>query len=138
MDAVRIADGEMVALKRVSRKIHPYEREIATMFSTEPLKSDPRNHCVPIFEVLDVPETDDFLLVMPMLRAFNNPPFKAVGEAVEFFRQLFEVCLAVLNLHASFDSDLQGLQFMHECHVAHRSVAVSQREPSRMLMKPSP
>jgi len=59
---------------------------------------------VPIYEVLEVPgDSDAKVLVMPLLRAFDDPRLETVGEAVEFFRQVFE-----------------GLQFMHENHVAHR------------------
>ena len=83
----------MVQLKHISRRQHPYEVEIATMFSSDPHKSHLKNHCVPIFEVLADPNDDDsFMLVMPLLRAFDNPRFLTVGEAIEFFRQIFEVC----------------------------------------------
>ncbi|PCH36056.1 hypothetical protein WOLCODRAFT_140201 [Wolfiporia cocos MD-104 SS10] len=104
LDATRIADGSMVVLKKILKSEHPYEIDINEFFSTEPLKSDPRNHCIPIYEAIDVPEQDDaVLLVMPLLRRFDSPPFETVGEAVEFFSQVFE-----------------GLQFMHDHHVAHR------------------
>ena len=95
MDAVRISDGEMLMLKSISRTKFPYEVEIATMFSSEPLKSDPKNHCIPIFEVLDVPNNEDKqILVMPLLRAYDSPRFQSVGEAMEFIRQMFEVRLS--------------------------------------------
>ncbi|KAL4243618.1 hypothetical protein ABKN59_011686 [Abortiporus biennis] len=42
-------------------------------------------------------------MILPLLRTFNNPSFQTAGEALEFFRQVFE-----------------GLDFMHQCHVAHR------------------
>ncbi|CAL1706324.1 unnamed protein product [Somion occarium] len=104
IDATRISDGELVVLKRVSHAEHPYEKEISLFFSQEPIASHPHNHCVPIYDVLDLPEDDDyFILVMPLLREYDNPRIKSIGEAVEFFRQLFE-----------------GLQFMHHCCVAHR------------------
>lgn len=104
MDATRIADGEMVFLKRIRRRVHPHEVKISELFSSEPLKSHPRNHCVPIFEVLDVPNDDNLaILVLPFLRQFDSPRFQTVGEGIEFFRQVFE-----------------GLQFMHQAHVAHR------------------
>jgi len=104
MDATRVSDGEVVALKHISTKFHPYEVDIGRMFSREPLASDPRNHCVPIYEVLQFPDdSDSVLLVMPLLRSYNNPRFDTVGETVEFFRQVIE-----------------GLQFMHDQHVAHR------------------
>ena len=92
LDAIRNSDGESVTLKRINRNIHPFEVEIATMLSAEPLRSHPSNHCVPILEVLDVPNQEGLqIIVMPLLRAFNDPAFVTVGESVEFFRQLFEV-----------------------------------------------
>ncbi|KAH8107733.1 kinase-like domain-containing protein [Cristinia sonorae] len=104
MDATRLSDGEMVLLKSVKHSWHPYEIEITKMFSEEPLRSHPQNHCVPVFEVLASPRDPDIsLLVLPLLRQHEDPPFETLGEVIEFFRQVFE-----------------GLQFMHQCHVAHR------------------
>lgn len=79
-------------LKHVKSKAHPHEAEIGLYFSSEPLVSHPKNHCVPIYEVLDLPDSDhEIIIVMPLLRKFNNPRIKSVGEAAEFFRQVFEV-----------------------------------------------
>ncbi|EKM54751.1 uncharacterized protein PHACADRAFT_96349 [Phanerochaete carnosa HHB-10118-sp] len=104
LDATRISDGKIVMLKRVFVQENPREVEITTKFSSEPLVSNPRNHCVPIIEILTVPDAEDiFLLVMPLLRAFNSPRFNTLGEVIECFGQIFE-----------------GLQFMHQNHVAHR------------------
>ena len=94
LDAIRISDGEFVTLKKISCKDYPDEITIGTMFNSEPLKSDRKNHCVPIFEVLDVPDReDDFILVMPLLRDFRSPRFVTVGEVVEFFYEVTEVCI---------------------------------------------
>ena len=100
MDATRIQEGEMVVLKRISKSLHPFEVEIGRMFSSEPLSSDPRNHCCPFYDVLQDPSDDDTLLiVMPLLRRYIDPEFMSVGEAVECFRQLFEVRIpALVNL----------------------------------------
>ncbi|CCM03211.1 uncharacterized protein FIBRA_05335 [Fibroporia radiculosa] len=104
IDATRIADGDMVALKKVEISKHPYEVEIGNFLSSEPFISHPRNHCVPIYEVLRVPDDSDVvLLVMPLLRRFNSPRFQTIGEAIEFFHQVFE-----------------ALQFMHQLRIAHR------------------
>ncbi|TFK77755.1 hypothetical protein K466DRAFT_508139 [Polyporus arcularius HHB13444] len=43
---------------------------------------------------------------MPLLREYDDPKLATVGEAMELFRQMFE-----------------GLQFMHEHHVAHRDIS---------------
>ncbi|KAH8107731.1 kinase-like domain-containing protein [Cristinia sonorae] len=104
LDATRLSDGEMVALKRIKRSEHPYEIELTKFFSEEPLRSHPRNHCVPLLDVLDSPhDSDEAILVLPLLRRFFTPAFETLGEALEFFRQIFE-----------------GLQFMHQSRVAHR------------------
>jgi hypothetical protein len=92
MDATRISDGTYVSLKSLKPSVHPYEVEIATYLSSEPLASDPKNHCVPIYEVLKVPDVDDcVIMVMPLLRSYDSPPLQTFGECVDFFQQIFEV-----------------------------------------------
>ncbi|KAG2363391.1 hypothetical protein BDR07DRAFT_1356392 [Suillus spraguei] len=104
LDARRIQDGARVSLKRIDVSRHPYEIEIGRYFSTPPLSIDPANHCIPIYDVLEVPSDDHtVILVMPLLRDVTNPSFDTVGEVVDCIHQLFE-----------------GLRFMHRHHVAHR------------------
>jgi len=104
MDATRTSDGKVVTLKRIKRGDHPYEADIALYFSSQTLASQPANHCVPVYEVFALDAGDDtMIMVMPLLRPYNDPIFDTIGEAVECFRQLFE-----------------GLQFMHKHRVAHR------------------
>lgn len=92
MDATRISDGECVMLKRVSVIKHPDEVEITRYFSSEPLASHPRNHCIPLYDVLEPPDDPELvIIVLPYLRHYDSPRFKTVGETVEFFRQIFEV-----------------------------------------------
>lgn len=82
----------MVTLKRIKRGDHPYEADIATYFSSAALITQPANHCVPVYEVFALDDEDDIMvMVMPLLRPYNNPTFDTTGEAVECFRQLFEV-----------------------------------------------
>ncbi|CCM03897.1 uncharacterized protein FIBRA_06048 [Fibroporia radiculosa] len=104
LDATRASDGSLVVLKRILVSEHPYEVEISQFFSSEPLVSDPHNHCISIYDVLHVPDEDGMvILVMPLMRRYDSPPLQTVGETTELFRQIFE-----------------GLQFMHQHHVAHR------------------
>ncbi|KAG1792652.1 uncharacterized protein HD556DRAFT_1379030 [Suillus plorans] len=104
LDARRIQDGARVSLKRINISRHPYEIEIGRYFSTHPLSIDPANHCVPIYDVLEVPvDNHTVIIVMPLLRDIMNPSFDTVGEVVDCVHQLFE-----------------GLRFMHRHHVAHR------------------
>ena len=92
MDATRIADGAFVSLKLVEKSDHPYEAEIATYLSSEPLRSEPGNHSVPIYEVLCIPDDENTeILVMPFLRSYGSPRFDTFGECMEFLRQIFEV-----------------------------------------------
>lgn len=103
LDATRIADNTVVTLKKIKTSRHPYEIDIGRYFSTEPRASDPANRCVPIHEVLDIPDDPEHkLIVMPLLRKFFDPHFLTVGEAVEFFRQAFEVRLAVCRAFSLF------------------------------------
>ncbi|KAJ7165546.1 kinase-like domain-containing protein [Mycena crocata] len=109
MDATRVSDGTFVTLKQIRPSKHPKEVKICTMFSTEPLMSDSRNHCVPLYEVLNVPDDDDMLLmVMPFLSEWNVPEFCMIGEIVDFVGQTIE-----------------GLQFIHKQNVAHRDCKVN-------------
>ncbi|KII92697.1 hypothetical protein PLICRDRAFT_103575 [Plicaturopsis crispa FD-325 SS-3] len=105
-DAIRIADGSFVSLKKIRRSSHPYEVEIGQFLSSAPLVSDPTNHCVPLIDVLEVPDDEDVvILVMPLLRYYDNPRFDTFGETIEFLRQI-----------------LEGLHFMHKHRVAHRDI----------------
>ena len=98
MDATRIRDGKFMMLKQLTKSEYPYEVEISQLFSTEPLASNPANHCVPIHEVLQVPDDEDtVILVMPLLRSFYKPRFDTYGEVIEYFRQIFVVILSHLH-----------------------------------------
>ncbi|KAH7907078.1 hypothetical protein BJ138DRAFT_1015103 [Hygrophoropsis aurantiaca] len=104
IDATRISDGKFVILKIVKQSRHPFEADIGRFFMSKPLASDLNNHCVPIYDVLSVPQDEDrIILVMPLLRPYSNPPFDALSEVIDCIRQLFT-----------------GLQFMHTHRVAHR------------------
>lgn len=93
MDAARMSDGLPVLIKVVMRKQSRGKSEIGRLFSSEPLASNSRNHCVPLYEVLEPPGEKDKhrMLVMPLLRKFDSPPFDTVGEVVDFIAQVIEV-----------------------------------------------
>ncbi|TFK47138.1 hypothetical protein OE88DRAFT_1714631 [Heliocybe sulcata] len=104
MDATRISDGTLVALKRVHEADHPHEVEISEFLLSDTLASDPHNHTVPIYEVLRVPDAEGtVLIVMPLLREYDFPRFDTVGEVIAFIRQI-----------------LEGMEFMHRHLIAHR------------------
>jgi hypothetical protein len=92
MDATRISDGRPVMLKRLRQREGPYELQINNLFSTEPLYSNPKNHCVHLLDVIELPG-DDSIMVHPLLRPFYKPPFQTFGEFVTFFEQICVVSL---------------------------------------------
>jgi len=101
MDAT-VEDGSVVVMKQVDAP--SAELDIALWFSAEPQRSDPANHCVPVDRVLSDPKEPTWaIIVMPLLRKYDDPRFDTVGEVVAFLSQIFE-----------------GLQFMHKNNIAHR------------------
>ena len=100
MDAIRISDGKSVMMKRQLPKSEegPNELKINKLFSTEPLASNPRNHCVQLLDVIELPG-DPPILVQPMLRPFDKPRFRTYGEFVAFFSQICEVSFAYSHSH---------------------------------------
>jgi hypothetical protein len=93
MVAVHIADGSHVMLKNVHLE-SPHELLIAQLFSSPGIKGDPKNHCVPLLDLVDLSQTSpdgSKLLVMPFLRPFKILCFQTYGEFVNFFTQISEV-----------------------------------------------
>lgn len=79
-----------MCIKRIGK--NDEESRIAQMLSTKELRADPRNHCVPIIEVIDDPSDDSIsYVVMPLLRNADSPPFQYVKEVVDFVDQILEV-----------------------------------------------
>ena len=105
MDATRISDGRPVVLKRLLAEEGPHELQVNRLFSTEPLASNPRNHCVRLLDVIELPG-DPPILVHPMLRQHNDPRFRTIGEFVTFFGQICEVRLARLVENVVQTADL--------------------------------
>ncbi|EMD33658.1 hypothetical protein CERSUDRAFT_98222 [Gelatoporia subvermispora B] len=88
---------------KISQSLHLHEVDIGRFFSSEALASDSHNHCVPIMDVLQDPSNVDILIVKPLLRLHDEPPYETVGDMVGFVGRMFE-----------------GRVFMHEHHVSHR------------------
>jgi hypothetical protein len=91
MRAIRGRDGKHVMLKVVLTQERPHEQSIMKLFSSPEVAQDHRNHCVPLLDVIELPETNQELMVMPFLRPFNDPRLRTFGEFVEFFSQTCEV-----------------------------------------------
>ena len=93
MDAIQQWDGNLkhVMLKKLSLEEGPNELKIAQFFSSPEVARDPGNHCVPLLDVIEIPNAGQKLMVMPFLRPFNSPRFQTFGEFVAFFTQICEV-----------------------------------------------
>jgi len=90
IDATRTKNSVKVVLKCI--RVESDEFRIALYLSSSKLLSDPRNHTVPISDIISLPEDKEYvLLVMPYLRVFNKPPFHCCAEFVEAFRQFLQV-----------------------------------------------
>lgn len=81
-----------VVLKRIPFEEGGYEFEINRLFSTEPLSSNPRNHCAPLLDVIELPNEPP-IMVHSLLRPFYDPRFRKFGEFVSFFEQVCQVSL---------------------------------------------
>lgn len=123
IDATRISDGKLVMMKAVPAT--SAELEISRYLSSEPLREDPRNRCIPLLDVLSHPnDPDTSIMVMPYLRGIDDPPFDTVEDILECGEQILDVC-SFLNHLLLINVVSQGLLFMHEHNVAHRCVALS-------------
>ena len=91
MDATRRHDDKHVMLKKIYPDEGPHELQITRLFSSWELSRDPRNHCVPLLDIIEIPHNGQKLMVMPLLRPFNDPHFQTFGEFVAFFTQICEV-----------------------------------------------
>ena len=109
-----MSDGKVVMLKMILRSKHPFEVEIGQYFSSKDLVSEPSNHCIPILEVLAVPDYKDLdIIVMPLLRLYKLPSFKTIGESVEFFRQIFEV--RVVQGYSRYNTNCASSRAFNSC-----------------------
>jgi hypothetical protein len=91
MDATRARDGRQVMFKTVPSGS---ELEISQFLSSPELIPESHNHCVPLLDILELPdEPEQKLIVMPFLRPFDNPRFQTYGEFVSFFSQICDVRL---------------------------------------------
>ena len=77
MDATRRRDGKHVMLKKIYPGEGPHELLIAQLlFSSREFARDPRNHCVPLLDIIEIPRNGQKLMVKPLLRPFSDPHFQ--------------------------------------------------------------
>ena len=77
-----------------------------------------------MLDVIQLPN-DPPIMVHEHLRLYHNPPFNTYGEFVAFFEHICEVCHLLSPLVSLPYLIVQGIQFMHENHVAHRYLLLS-------------
>lgn len=95
IDAVQLSSGKTVFLKAVDKS--SAETCIASYLSSEELRDDPRNHCVPILDSFE-DEMEPNTEFIVMLRKFDSPCFGTVIEVFNFVRQLLEVSIYSIRL----------------------------------------
>lgn len=109
LDATR-DDGTLVVLKDVSIDTKEHEIRIGKYFSSEPLATRSKNHCVPFLDVINPPEgSQTAFIIMTYLLETNYPSFQTIGEVVDFFRQIFEVTVLPLRPVCHLDKWSPGL-----------------------------
>ncbi|CAE6361396.1 unnamed protein product [Rhizoctonia solani] len=111
LDATRLCDQLQVIIKMIVPSDDDREGEeeldIVRHLSSNPYSADPRNHSVECLESFAIPGVDrGVFYVMPLLRDYNNPPFRNLDEMRDFLVQIFE-----------------GLQFLHTNDIAHCDIA---------------
>ncbi|KAJ7220161.1 hypothetical protein GGX14DRAFT_585822 [Mycena pura] len=84
LDALCIKDNQKVVLKRVD------EKELKILRYLDALRSDARNHTIPLLDVIPYPGTEWTFVVMPYCRRFNSPPFHCRGEFVDAIKQYID------------------------------------------------
>lgn len=68
------------------------EVEIGKFLSSPELRYNPRNHSIPLFDVVDDPAVPDgVILVLPLLRHLGEPRPESVRESLELVEQTLEV-----------------------------------------------
>jgi len=91
MDATRQRNGKHVKLKKIYPDEGPRELIITQSISLRELARDPRNHYVPLLDIIEIPQNGQKLMFMPLLHPFNDPHFQTFGEFVAFFTQICKV-----------------------------------------------
>lgn len=94
LDAIRIKNGAKVVL-RITRT-HASDLSMSQYLASSDLLRNPRNHSVPILEIITIPDDEEkrVFMVMPRLIAFYEPEFHCRREFVEALRQLLEASVS--------------------------------------------
>ncbi|KAK0229439.1 hypothetical protein EDD85DRAFT_957188 [Armillaria nabsnona] len=113
LDAIRVKDGAKVVLRIT--QTHASDLSMSQYLASSDLLRNPRNHSIPILDIIPIPDDEDerVFMVMPRLIAFYEPEFHCRREFVEALRQLLE---------ASVSCASSGPDFMHSLNISHGDV----------------
>ncbi|KAF7291466.1 Protein kinase domain-containing protein [Mycena kentingensis (nom. inval.)] len=100
VDAIRVKDDVQVVLRRTWTGNQ--ELSVLRSLSSDEARKSPDNRTVPLLDVISLPDDEEVLIVMPLLRQFHSPVFRDMGE----------ICEAIIQF-------IQGLEFMHKRNIAH-------------------
>lgn len=112
--------GPWLVLKTVDTARFPDEIDTMKFLAEEPLGSDPDNRSVHPIDVLIHPTEENLaILVLPLLRAFHDPGFDTIGEALDFILQFFKVSRSCQRSCNRMKSSIQAIAFLHKNRVSH-------------------
>ncbi|KAA1476402.1 kinase-like protein [Dentipellis sp. KUC8613] len=119
MDAIRISDGCHVCLKRIPCRAEDSTEVAITQFlSQDEQRKDPRNHAIPLLDLIQAP--DHCFMVLPFCRSLMHhfPLFETVGEVFDMVEQA-----------------LEGLEYLHGLNIAHRDISIANimMDPDRIF-----
>ncbi|KII88468.1 hypothetical protein PLICRDRAFT_41629 [Plicaturopsis crispa FD-325 SS-3] len=102
----RIQDGMRVVIKAV--RLRSRELDVVRFLSTPPIRHEPMNHCIPVLDVIEIPEDDLGIIVMEEWSA----PLMADTPCC---MRLFLGCLQQIIEH---------IAFMHQNMIAHLDLSL--------------
>jgi len=121
MDATRISDRRPVMLKRLLTEEGPYELQMNRHFSTEPFYSNPRNPYICLMSSSCQTNLPFWCTPFSVSR-FVNTRFKSLENSSLVLRRYARWVFCALDGTNPITKLNKGVHFMHENHVAHRSV----------------
>ncbi|KAI0322227.1 kinase-like domain-containing protein [Amylostereum chailletii] len=102
----RPCDGKRVIVKAVGRSTR--EHDITRTLSSPPMKDDPRNHCIPVLDIIEAPK--------------HNLAFIVMEEWSSELLPETPCCLRLFLL--ALRSCISHLEFMHEHRIAHLDISL--------------
>ncbi|KAJ3903927.1 kinase-like domain-containing protein [Lentinula edodes] len=125
---IRIVDGTKVMVKAVHRESR--ELDIIRFLSSPAMRRQPMNHCIPVLDLIDVPEDDIAFIVMEQWSShlvINDAPC-CLQLFLSAVRQCIEHCL-FMHMHqiAHLDISIRNVLTDHRGHYAYIDFELSRR-----------